>query len=279
MTLYGFKTLEVTEAPVITERKVKAVIGCVDVVDNENEMIVSESYKIGRIRCSRWLHNSMPLAKQRGLINDIEEPVGYGDGLVDGDRIIGEVDVMKGARGDDFLDHVRAAGDALGYSHGFKIERRQRRSDGVTLLHGAWTTEMSPVPDPASPGTGTLAALLGMKLDVNGQPISDFIDSLLQNYLDSEEFADQVRRAIRGVAYDIAWSQAWDVLWDQMDREEMKSADASAFRELFVKHLLEFEAGKPPAEATDNPTSPPVAVMDSWAVLRNILPVPLSNGA
>lgn len=275
---YAFKSLESTEAPVITERHVKAVIGCVDVVDNDNELIVGESFKISKIRGSRWLHNSMPLAKMKGLVNEIEEPIGYGQGSLDGTKIIGDLDVMKGARGDAFLEHVRSAGDALGYSHGFSIESKGARPDGVTLLHGAWTVEMSPVPDPASPGTGTLAALLGMKeLSVQGQPFPDFVEEIVQEYLNSEDFVTEVRRAVRWVAFDMAQSQAWDALWDAVDKAEMKSKDTDAFRDLFVKNLIKYEAGKLPTE--DPPQQLRAPAIDSMAVLQNLFPHRFDAGA
>lgn len=186
MTDFAFKTFDGAEAPTVSDRKVRAVIGRVNVVDYDNEMLVGDSFKIGGIRCSRWMHNSMPLAKLRGLVDEIEEPVGYGKGWVDGDKIIGEVDVMKGARGDAFLEHVRTAGEILGYSHGFSIKNREVRPDGVTLLHGACTTEMSPVPDASVGGTGTLAAMLGMKIDES--VVEGAVADAVKTYFASDAF-------------------------------------------------------------------------------------------
>ena len=151
------------EEPQIDDRSIRAIIGRVDVVDNENELIVGDTFKIDKIKASNWMHNSMVVAKLAGMVDEVRPPVGYGKGWVDGDKIIGEVKVMNTPDGNDFLEHVKSAGDQLGYSHGFKISRTSQRDDGVTLLHGVQTYEMSPVPDPASPGTRTLVPN-GMKL-------------------------------------------------------------------------------------------------------------------
>ena len=151
------------EEPQIDDRSIRAIIGRVDVVDNENELIVGDTFKIDKIKASNWMHNSMVVAKLAGMVDEVRPPVGYGKGWVDGDKIIGEVKVMNTPDGNDFLEHIKSAGDQLGYSHGFKISRTSERDDGVTLLHGVRTYEMSPVPDPASPGTGTLVPN-GMKL-------------------------------------------------------------------------------------------------------------------
>lgn len=239
MTDYVFKTSDLLEEPVVTDRKVKAVIGRVGVVDYENEMIVGESFKIGpKIRTSRWIHNSMPLAKMRGLIDVIEEPVGYGAGMVDGDRIIGEVDVMKGARGDAFLEHIRAAGDALGWSHGFTVKRRETRGDGVELLHGAWTREMSPVPDPASPGTQTLASLLGMKIESSDVGVEQVVQRAVDDLLKSGDFEEYVRRAAQSAVFDLAWRRTVEAVKGDLPEEQLAAIDVDPVRGAFMRELL-----------------------------------------
>ena len=147
---------ELGEEPIINDRTVKAVIGRVDVVDYENEVIKSESFKVDRLKMSAWNHNSMELSYFMGMTPEIVPPVGYGTGRVDGDKIIGEVEVIKTRAGDDVLELIKAARDDMGYSHGFSYEEEKERDDKVVELIGAKTFEMSPVPTPASPGTGTI---------------------------------------------------------------------------------------------------------------------------
>ena len=208
---YGFKSVEIDEAPVVKDRTVKAVIGRVDVVDREREIIVSASHSIKAIRASSWLHNSMTLAKQLGLVQEVQPPVGYGEGRRDGDLIIGEVEVLRTPDGDAFLEHVRVGGKALGYSHGFSFESKQKRADGVTELHGVRTFEMSPVPEPASPGTGTIKQIGGLKLDLPslGLSLDELVEQQLKLALGSESFLQGVKEAVNSAADAAAWDMAY----------------------------------------------------------------------
>ena len=97
----------------IDGRSVSAVVGRVGVVDRDNELIVASSYKVGRIRASSWMHNSMPLSKVKGWVSEVVPPVGWGEGRVDGDLIIGEVEVLKNGAGDEFLEQVCVRGSAI----------------------------------------------------------------------------------------------------------------------------------------------------------------------
>jgi len=211
MTTYSTKAVEWAEPPEVKDRVVKAVIGRVDTVDNDREIIIGDSFTIKQIRASSWLHNSMTFAKHAGMVNEVMPPVGYGNGRRDGDLIIGEVEVVKTAQGDAFLEHVRTAGSALGYSHGFSLKQRKTRPDGVVELHGVHTIEMSPVPEPATPGTGTLKQEMGAKLDLSvlGKSFAEIIDKAVQDYVNSSEFPGQVQELARAAMSNMVFDEVY----------------------------------------------------------------------
>ena len=162
-------------------------------------MMIGESFKVNdELQASRWMHNSMTRAKELGLVPWVEQAVGFGRGWVDGDKVIAEVKATQGARGDEWLSYVREGGKMVRYSQGFSMPKDDavKRDDGVTELHNVTCWEMSPVPDPAAPGTMTLAAALGMGVG-SGDNLRDVVRAEVQKYLESSEFLDSVKDGVR----------------------------------------------------------------------------------
>ena len=229
--IFGVKIAEADDVSV-EGRTVKAVIGRVDVVDRDNELIVGETYQVNDLQASRWMHNSMPHAKARGLTRDVEPAVGFGRGWVDGDKVIAEIKALRGERGDEFLDYIREGGKSIRYSQGFTMPRdgAVKRDDGVMELHNVTCWEMSPVPDPAAPGTMTLAAQLGMGVEPDFD-IKEFVRSEVQAFLSSSDFRDSLKDGVRYAAADTTRGIA--------EREATAALSSAGVKSRL--HLLDFE--------------------------------------
>ena len=211
----GFKNSTISEVKV-EGRKVQAVIGMLGVVDRDNEIIIADSYQIEEVQASRWLHNSMASSKAKGLVREIEQPVAFGKGWVDGNKVIAEVEAYPSVAGDEWLAFIRGGGSMIRYSQGYTMPKvgAKRRDDGVIELHNVTGWEMSPVPDPSAPGTMTLAAAEGMGL--GGLPddfdVREFVREQVRDFLTSDELrealADGTRWGVRDVVTAAAQSQA-----------------------------------------------------------------------
>lgn len=186
MTIYSMKSVEWAEPPEVkhAERVVKAVVGKVGVVDRENEIIVPDSYSVKEVRASSWMHNSVSIMKMMGAVPEVERPVGYGRGWVDGDLIVAEVQVVKTQAGDEFLEHIQTGGSAVGYSHGMEVGERRQRPDGVVELHSARTFEISPVPEPAMDGTGTVKQFTEAMSSMEGANLRSILQELFRTQME-----------------------------------------------------------------------------------------------
>ena len=210
----GVKAASVSEFKV-EGRKVQAVVGMLGVVDRDNEIIISDSFSVGDMQASRWLHNSMPSSKAKGLVREIEQPVAFGNGWVDGNKVISEVAAIESRAGDEWLAYIRAGGKMIRYSQGYTmpIVGAKRRDDGVTELHNVTCWEMSPVPDPSAPGTMTLAAAFGMGLDGAAPALEDFnlqeyIAEQVKLFFSSDEFTDALQTGVRWGVRDVVTERA-----------------------------------------------------------------------
>lgn len=207
----GVKAATVSEFKV-EGRKVQAVVGMLDVVDRDNEIIVADSFSVGKMQASRWMHNSMPSSKAKGLVREIEQPVAFGNGWVDGNKVISEVTAIESQAGDEWLAYIRAGGEMIRYSQGYTmpIVGAKRRDDGVTELHNVTCWEMSPVPDPSAPGTMTLAAATGMGLGGVGEDfdLKGYISEQVREFFASDEFKETLKNGARWGAQDVVRERA-----------------------------------------------------------------------